>query len=78
MEYFLGKRLKVWECYRTNEVYDTKLPGEITRIYDDGFGVKVSNGEVVFKVVQPEGKKAMLASDFINGYHDNLVGKILE
>lgn len=73
-----GKRLKVWECYRTNEVYDTKLPGEITRIYDDGFGVKVSNGEVVFKVVQPEGKKAMLASDFINGYHDNLVGKILE
>lgn len=73
-----GKRLKVWECYRTNEVYDTKVAGEITKIYDDGFGVKVSNGEVVFKIVQPEGKKAMFASDFINGYHDNLVGKILE
>ena len=73
-----GKRLKVWESYRTNEVYDTKINGEITRLYSDGFGVKVSNGEVVFKVVQPEGKKAMLASDFINGYHDNLVGKVLE
>ncbi|MBR3229245.1 MAG: methionyl-tRNA formyltransferase [Bacilli bacterium] len=73
-----GKRLKVWESYRTNEVYDTKINGEITRLYSDGFGVKVSNGEVVFKVVQPEGKKPMLASDFINGYHGNLVGKILE
>ena len=49
-----GKRLKVWESYRTNEVYDTKINGEITRLYSDGFGVKVSNGEVVFKVVQPE------------------------
>ncbi|MBR2708098.1 MAG: methionyl-tRNA formyltransferase [Bacilli bacterium] len=73
-----GKRLKVFECYRTDVVYDNKLPGEITKIYNDGFGVNVSNGEVVFKVVQPEGKKAMLASDFINGYHGNLIGKILE
>ena len=73
-----GKRLKVFECYRTDVVYDNKLPGEITKIYNDGFGVNVSNGEVVFKVVQPEGKKVMLASDFINGYHGNLIGKILE
>ena len=58
-------------------VFDNKLPGEITNIYSDGFGVKVENGEVVFKVVQLEGKKAVLASDFINGYHENLVGKIL-
>ncbi len=72
-----GKRLKVWECYRTDNVFDNKLPGEITNIYSDGFGVKVENGEVVFKVVQLEGKKAVLASDFINGYHENLVGKIL-
>ena len=72
------KRLKVWECYRTNEVYNDKLCGEITKIYSDGFGVKVDNGEVVFKVVQPEGKKAMLACDFINGYHGNLIGKILK
>lgn len=73
-----GKRLKVWECYRTNNVYSDKTNGEITNLYNDGFGVKVSNGEVVFKIVQPEGKRAMLASDFINGYHENIIGKVLQ
>ena len=72
-----GKRLKVWECYRTEQVFSDKTNGEITNIYSDGFGVKVSNGEIVFKVIQPEGKKIMLASDFVNGYQDNLIGKIL-
>ena len=72
-----GKIMKVWECYRTDEYYDQKLPGEITNIYSDGFGVKVSNGEVVFTVIQPEGKKKMRAIDFINGYNENLIGKIL-
>ena len=47
-------------------------------IYPDGFGVKCSNGEVVFTEVQLEGKKKMKASDFINGFHENLVGKILK
>ena len=73
-----GKRIKVWQSYRTDKVYSDKENGEITEIYKDGFGVKVSNGEIVFKVVQPEGKKAMLATDFINGYPENLVGKILK
>ena len=75
---FNGKIMKIWECYRTGEVYDHKLPGEITKIYKDGFGVKVSNGEVVVTSVQLEGKKKMSAVDFINGYHGNLIGKILE
>ena len=73
-----GKILKVFESYRTSSVYDFKTNGEITKIYKDGFGVKVSNGEIVFTVIQPEGKKKMRAIDFINGYHDNLEGKILE
>ena len=72
------KILKVWQCYRTDQVYDLKLPGEITKIYKDGFGVKVSNGEVVFTVIQPEGKRKMSAIDFINGYHGNIVGKLLK
>lgn len=71
-----GKILKVWECVRSNEVFDQKRNGEITRICPNGFGVKVSNGEVIFTVVQPEGKKAMRAFDFVNGYHD-IVGKVL-
>ena len=47
-------------------------------IYPDGFGVKCSNGEVVFTLIQLEGKKRMKALDFINGYHEELVGKILK
>lgn len=72
-----GKIIKVWECYKSEMVYDHKVNGEITKVYDDGFGVKVSNGEVVFTVIQPEGKRKMKASDFVNGYHGELIGKIL-
>lgn len=75
---FDDKIMKVWKCYRTEKIYDLALPGEITAIYSDGFGVKCSNGEVVFTEIQLEGKKKMKATDFINGYHDKLVGKILK
>ena len=53
--------------------------GQITAIYKDGIGVKVSNGEIVFKTVQLEGKNKMSAVDFINGLQNkNIVGKVLE
>lgn len=70
---------KVWDCYTTDNYFD-KHDGEITALYPDGFGVKVSNGEVVFTEVQPAGKKRMKAIDFINGQQDknSLVGKVLE
>ena len=75
---FEGKILKVWEAYIT-ENYPVGFNGEITNIYNDGIGVKVSNGEVVFKVVQPEGKNKMDAISFINGLRDkNIVGKVLQ
>lgn len=75
---FEGKILKVWESYIT-ENYPVGFNGEITNIYKDGIGVKVSNGEIVFKVVQPEGKNKMDAISFVNGLKDkNIVGKILE
>ena len=75
---FEGKILKVWESYIT-ENYPVGFNGEITNIYKDGIGVKVSNGEIVFKVVQPEGKNKMDAISFVNGLRDkNIVGKILE
>lgn len=73
------KRLKVWESYMTEE-YPVGFDGQITRIYKDGIGVKVSNGEVVFTVVQPEGKPKMDAISFVNGLQNKneLVGKVLE
>lgn len=75
---FEGKIIKVWECYKTNNYFGDKIDGEITNIYKDGIGVKVSNGEIVLKVIQPEGKKKMLATDFANGManKESLIGKI--
>ena len=77
---FNGKVLKVWEC-REGEINNPKyINGEITKIYEDGIGVKVSNGEIVLKVVQPEGKSKMSALDFARGImnKENIVGKVLE
>lgn len=76
---FEGKRLKVWECVETEKSYPQYLDGTITAIYEDGFGVKVSNGEIKFKVVQPDGKKKMDARSFANGItsHGEFIGKVL-
>lgn len=73
-----GKVLKVWGSRMSNE-FPNGYNGEITNIYKDGFGVKTGNGEIVFTVVQPEGKGKMNASDFINGERNkgNVIGKVL-
>ena len=75
-----GKILKVWECVKSNNIFDNKINGEITNIYDNGFGVKVSDGEIILKTVQPEGKKKMNAKDYASGMINkgSFVGKILE
>lgn len=75
-----GKVIKVWECYMTDNSYPNLIDGQITQIYPDGIGVKVSNGEVVFTFIQPEGKTKMKAIDFVNGFQnkDSLKGKIFE
>lgn len=76
---FEGKILKVWEAYETNNVFSNKFNGQITNIYEDGFGVKVENGEIVFKTVQLEGKKRMSALEFVNGHDKNkMIGKVLD
>lgn len=74
-----GKILKVWNCYQTENYFPNLFNGQITEIYENGFGVKVSNGEIVFTVVQPEGKKKMSALDFVNGRANSgsIKGKIL-
>lgn len=75
-----GKILKVWESYITENYFPDKFDGQITAIYKDGFGVKTGNGEIVFTIVQPEGKHKMSAVDFINGEKNkgNIIGKILD
>lgn len=75
-----GTILKVWESRVSDNVFSDKLDGEVTAIYDDGFGIKVSDGEIVLKVVQPEGKTRMSACDYARGMVNkgNFVGKIFE
>ncbi len=75
-----GKILKVWGSYITENYFPEMFDGQITAIYKDGFGVKVSNGEVVFTEVQLEGKTRMKAIDFVHGVENKeaLVGKILD
>lgn len=76
---FEGKILKVWEARETDNVFNNLFDGQVTAIYDDGFGVKVDNGEIVFTTVQLEGKKKMSAKEFINGHGKEItVGKILD
>lgn len=74
---FDDKPLKVWKCRRSENVVEGALPGQITALYEDGFGVKVGNGEVVFTEIQLSGKGKTKATDFMNG-HKDLVGKILK
>ena len=69
--------MKVWSCYETDNVYPEKINGEITSITKDGFGIKVSNGEIVCTIIQLEGKNKISGKDFVNG-HKNIVGKILK
>ena len=75
-----GKILKVWDSYITDNFFPELFDGQITAIYSDGFGVKVSNGEIVFTEVQLEGKKKMSAIDFVHGIEnkEKLIGKILD
>lgn len=75
-----GKILKVWKSYITENYFPEMFDGQITAIYKDGFGVKVSNGEVVFTEVQLEGKTRMRAIDFVHGVENKeaLVGKVLD
>ena len=73
-----GKILKVWESEMSNNHFPNKLDGEITNIYDNGFGVKVSDGEIILKIVQPEGKTKMKAADYARGMINkgNFIGKV--
>ena len=75
-----GKIIKVWECYMSPNVFPEAFNGQITGLYKDGIGIKTSNGEVVLTLIQPEGKKKMLASEYINGMANkiNLIGKIVK
>ena len=59
--------MKIWSSRISDYVDPFKIDGQITNIYPDGIGVKVSNGEIVLTEIQIEGKKKTSVKEFING-----------
>ncbi|MBP3766528.1 MAG: methionyl-tRNA formyltransferase [Bacilli bacterium] len=76
----MGKRIKVYECIMSDNNLSNLIDGQISGLYPEGIGIKVSNGEVILTKIKPEGKGIMKASDYINGIQDknSLIGKICE
>lgn len=61
-----GKRLKIFSSEISAKTAENAKDGEIVDVKD--FGVKCGDGRViVFKEVQPEGKKRMRTEDFLRG-----------
>lgn len=54
--------------------------GEIINIYDNGIGIKTTDGEIIFTEIQIEGKKRCTVKNFLNGIHDKneLIKKIVK
>ena len=76
--YLDNKILKIYAASYSDKIYSDKENGEIVNIYKDGIGVKVSDGEIILKEIQLEGKKKMNVSDYLNGTNkDALIGKVL-
>jgi methionyl-tRNA formyltransferase len=62
-----GKMLKIWEA---KAILDTKVDGEVGSIFainKDSFEVICTNGILKVLKVQLEGKKSMMANDFLRG-----------
>ena len=72
-----GKRIKVWSSIIVDDYFPEKINGEIVKIYDEGIGIKTSNGVIILTVIQPEGKSKMKSKDFVNGSKESLIGKIV-
>mgnify|MGYP003293545846 CR=1 FL=1 len=76
--YLDGKRLKVWST-RIGSDSNKGEVGEIINIYKDGIGVRTLDGEIILTEIQPESKKRMSVTDYLNGFGDkkSLLGKKL-
>lgn len=74
------KEIKLYEAVIGENVYEDKSNGEIVKLYKDGIGIKVSDGEIILKAVKPSGSKKMSAKDYLNGFKErsNLLGMRFE
>ncbi|WP_167954864.1 methionyl-tRNA formyltransferase [Anaerosporobacter faecicola] len=72
------EEIKIYEAVIGEDLYAEQANGEIVKLYKDGIGVKVSDGEIILKTIKPAGKKKMSAKDYVNGWKEknNLIGKV--
>lgn len=76
-----GRIIKIWASRYGDKFFNEEvLNGQIVELYKDGIGVKTSNGEIIITELQLEGKRRMLANEFMNGVvnKDLLVGRMFE
>jgi len=60
-----GDVLKIWRCRKAPEFGSGTLPGTVVHVGRDGFAVQCGGGAVFVEQVQPAGKKAMPAGEFL-------------
>ena len=74
-----GKRVKLYSSKIGNSTLG-KNTGEIINIYEDGLGIKTSDGEIIVTEIQFEGKKKTSVKEYLNGIQnkEDLLGKIFE
>ena len=78
---FSGRIIKIWASRYGDKFFNEEvLNGQIVELYKDGIGVKTSNGEIIITELQLEGKRRMLANEFMNGVVNKelLVGRMFE
>ena len=72
-----GKVVKIYEARISDSFFTTKKNGEIGKIYEDGIGISTKDGEIIVTKLQPDGKRKMLAKEYLNGVHEeDLLGKV--
>lgn len=64
-----GKRVEIWTSSVGKE--GKGEPGTVIFMNEQGIGVAAGEGALVIKELQVEGKKRILAADFIHGYRIN-------
>ena len=72
------EEIKIYEVIIGENINKEKSNGEIVKLYKDGIGIKVSDGEIIIKTIKPSGKKKMSVKDYFNGFKEknNLIGKV--
>jgi methionyl-tRNA formyltransferase len=70
-----GKQLKILTVDQTTIAINTYKPGK-TFIYNSNLAVQCGQDSLIIRRLQLEGKKAMTAEEYMNGYKD-FVGTVL-